>query len=55
MPTKVRLVKAKGLLFMADRFAMAKRSPEEDEEARVFEELILGEKQREKQNQRKKI
>lgn len=55
VPTKVRLVKAKGLLFMADRFAMAKRSPEEDEEARVFEELILGEKQREKQNKRKKI
>lgn len=55
VPTKVRSVKAKGLLFMADRFSKARRSPEEDEEARVFEELILGEKQRENQKKRKRI
>lgn len=55
VPTKVRLVKAKGLLFMADRFSKARRSPEEDEEARVFEELILGEKEKENQKKRKKI
>lgn len=53
--TKERLLKAKGLLFMADKFAKAKRTPEEDEEARVFEELILGEKQKQKENKRKRI
>lgn len=55
VPTKVRLSKAKGLLFMADKFAKARRTPEEDEEARVFEELILGEKEKEKQKRRKRI
>ncbi|CAR28210.1 hypothetical protein ZYGR_0N07020 [Zygosaccharomyces rouxii] len=53
-PTKVRLTKAKGLLFMADRFSKAKRSPEEAEEARVFEELILGEQEKEKEKQKQK-
>ena len=53
-PTKVRLTKAKGLLFMADRFSKAKRSPEEAEEARVFEELILGEQEKEKEKEKEK-
>ncbi|QLQ80556.1 hypothetical protein HG537_0D05570 [Torulaspora globosa] len=55
VPTKTRLVKAKGLLYMADKFAKAKRTPEEDEEARVFEELILGDKQKQKEKKRKRI
>ncbi|AQZ14697.1 CAJ1 (YER048C) [Zygosaccharomyces parabailii] len=51
-PTKLRLLKAKGMLFMADKFSKAKRSPEEAEEARVFEELILGEQKKEKEKQK---
>lgn len=53
-PTKVRLTKAKGMLFIADKFSKAKRSPEEAEEARVFEELILGEQEKEKEKQKRK-
>ncbi|XDT05133.1 DnaJ domain [Nakaseomyces glabratus] len=41
-----RRERAKGLLFIASIFASAKRSPEEAEEAKVFEEFILGEKQK---------
>lgn len=52
VPTKTRLLKAKGMLFMADKFSKAKRSPEEAEEARVFEELILGEQKKEKEKQK---
>lgn len=37
---KERLLKAKALLHFADIFGSAKRSPEEAEDARVFEELI---------------
>ena len=33
--------------FIAHKFASARRSPEEAEEARVFEELILGEQEKE--------
>ncbi|QLG73838.1 hypothetical protein HG535_0F03490 [Zygotorulaspora mrakii] len=54
VPTKERLLKAKGLLLMADKFSKAKRSPEEAEEARVFEELILGEQQKEKEKKKKR-
>ena len=50
--SKTRIAKAKAMLFFADRFSRAKRSPEEAEEARVFEELILGEQQKKKQRQR---
>lgn len=53
VPTKERLLKAKGLLLMADKFSKAKRSPEEAEEAKVFEELILGEQQKDKQEKEK--
>lgn len=55
VPTKERLLKAKGLLLMADKFSKAKRSPEEAEEAKVFEELILGEQQKEKEKTKVKI
>lgn len=41
-----KTLKAKGLLFLADNFSRARRSPEEAEEARVFEELILGQQER---------
>ncbi|EDO16139.1 hypothetical protein Kpol_1070p22 [Vanderwaltozyma polyspora DSM 70294] len=44
VPSKERLAKAKAMLYFADKFERAKRSPEEAEEARVFEEMILGEK-----------
>lgn len=58
-PTKVRLVKARGLLYLSDKFSKAKRSPEEAEEARVFEDQILGEqekkKEKEKQQQQKEV
>ncbi|KOG99996.1 Caj1p [Saccharomyces eubayanus] len=45
--SKERLAKAKAMLFIANKFAGARRSPEEAEEARVFEELILGEQEKE--------
>lgn len=48
---KQRLAKAKAMLFFADKFLKARRSPEEAEEARVFEELILG--SQEKQQKKK--
>ncbi|CCD25273.1 Caj1p NDAI_0E04560 [Naumovozyma dairenensis CBS 421] len=51
--SKVRIAKAKAMLYIAEKFASAKRSPEEAEEARVFEELILGEKEKEKQKKAK--
>lgn len=44
--SKERSEKAKALLFFADKFAKARRTPEEAEEARVFEELILGEQEK---------
>lgn len=50
---KERLAKAKAMLFIADKFSRAKRSPEEAEEARVFEELILG--AQEKQNKKHRV
>ena len=37
---KKRLLKAKALLHFAEIFGNAKRSPEEAEDARIFEELI---------------
>lgn len=55
VPTKDRLLKAKGLLLMATKFSSAKRSPEEAEEARVFEELILGEQQKEKDRKKSRV
>lgn len=45
--SKERIAKAKAMLFIANKFASARRSPEEAEEARVFEELILGEQEKE--------
>ena len=50
---KERLAKAKAMLFIADKFSKARRSPEEAEEARVFEELILG--AQEKQNKKHRV
>ena len=47
VPSKERIAKAKAMLFIAHKFASARRSPEEAEEARVFEELILGEQEKE--------
>ncbi|KAF4000161.1 X-domain of DnaJ-containing family protein [Saccharomyces cerevisiae] len=47
VPSKERITKAKAMLFIAHKFASARRSPEEAEEARVFEELILGEQEKE--------
>ncbi|CAR21179.1 J domain-containing protein [Lachancea thermotolerans] len=41
VPSKQRVVKAKALLYMANKFASAQRSPDEAEDARVFEELIF--------------
>ncbi|CCE62282.1 hypothetical protein TPHA_0C01260 [Tetrapisispora phaffii CBS 4417] len=46
VPSKERLLKAKALIFIANKFESAKRSPEEAEEARVFEEMILGEQKK---------
>lgn len=48
-----RIAKAKAMLYIADKFSHAKRSPEEAEEARVFEELILG--AQEKQNKKHRL
>ncbi|SMN19954.1 similar to Saccharomyces cerevisiae YER048C CAJ1 Nuclear type II J heat shock protein of the E. coli dnaJ family [Maudiozyma saulgeensis] len=50
---KERLAKAKAMLFIAEKFSKARRSPEEAEEARVFEELILG--AQEKQNKKHSV
>ena len=44
--SKDRKERAKALLYFADKFAKARRTPEEAEEARVFEELILGEQEK---------
>lgn len=44
--SKERKERAKALLYFADKFARARRTPEEAEEARVFEELILGEQEK---------
>lgn len=44
--SKVRKDRAKALLYFSDKFVKARRTPEEAEEARVFEELILGEQER---------
>ncbi|CAL9728977.1 dnaJ-like protein 1 [Monosporozyma unispora] len=44
--SKERKERAKALLYFADKFAKARRTPEEAEEARVFEELILGEQEK---------
>lgn len=44
--SKERHERAKGMLYIASKFANARRSPEEAEDARVFEEYILGEKQK---------
>lgn len=44
--SKERMDKAKALLYFADKFSKARRTPEEAEEARVFEELILGEQEK---------
>lgn len=41
VPTKQRLEKAKALLYFAEKFGSAVRSPDEAEDARVFEELIF--------------
>ncbi|SCU81531.1 LANO_0B03422g1_1 [Lachancea nothofagi CBS 11611] len=41
VPTKTRLLKAKALIYIADKFAAAVRSPDEAEDARVFEEIIF--------------
>lgn len=46
--SKERITKAKAMLFLADKFGKAKRSAEEAEEARVFEEMILGEQEKAK-------
>ncbi|KAL3232939.1 Protein CAJ1 [Nakaseomyces bracarensis] len=46
VPSKERQEKAKAMLYIATKFASARRSPEEAEDARVFEEYILGEKQK---------
>lgn len=51
--SKTRIAKAKAMLFFADRFSRAKRSPEEAEEARVFEELILGEQQKQQKKKQR--
>lgn len=48
--SRERKERAKALLYLADKFAKARRTPEEAEEARVFEELILGEQEK---NQKK--
>lgn len=48
VPSKERQEKAKGMLYISSKFASARRSPEEAEDARVFEEYILGEKQKKK-------
>ncbi|CCC70363.1 hypothetical protein NCAS_0E02930 [Naumovozyma castellii] len=48
VPSKIRIAKAKAMLFIADKFSKARRTPEEAEEARVFEELILGEQEKER-------
>ncbi|CCK69929.1 uncharacterized protein KNAG_0D01780 [Huiozyma naganishii CBS 8797] len=37
-----RMVKAKGLLFIADKFSQAQRTPEEDVAARDFEKMFIG-------------
>lgn len=44
--TSVRMSKAKALLYFADQFQNAHRTAKEDEEARVFEELILGQEEK---------
>ncbi|CAL9734064.1 dnaJ-like protein 1 [Monosporozyma servazzii] len=44
--SKDRKERAKALLYFSDKFVKARRTPEEAEEARVFEELILGEQER---------
>ncbi|CEP63474.1 Caj1p LALA0_S08e03312g [Lachancea lanzarotensis] len=41
VPTKKRLAKAKALIYIADKFGSAVRSPDEAEDARVFEEIIF--------------
>lgn len=46
VPSKERKERAKALLYFADKFSRARRTPEEAEEARVFEEMILGEQER---------
>lgn len=52
VPSKLRIQKAKAMLFFSEKFSAARRSPEEAEEARVFEELILGENNKTDTNQR---
>ncbi|CCF57238.1 hypothetical protein KAFR_0C02450 [Kazachstania africana CBS 2517] len=44
---KDRVVKAHGLLLIAEKFEKAKRSPEEAEEAKVFEKLLVNAEARE--------
>lgn len=53
--SKEKMAKAKAMLFLSHKFASARRSPEEAEEARVFEELILGEKERERANRSARV
>ncbi|SCU77802.1 LAME_0A02278g1_1 [Lachancea meyersii CBS 8951] len=41
LPTKKRVAKAKALVYIANKFGSAVRSPDEAEDARVFEEIIF--------------
>lgn len=52
LSSKERLGKAKALLFIADKFAAARRSPDEAEDARVFEELIFEAKDKKSKNKK---
>ncbi|CCK72753.1 Caj1p KNAG_0L01330 [Huiozyma naganishii CBS 8797] len=54
VPSRKRIEKAKALLYFAGKFSSARRTPEEAEEARVFEELILGEQQKKEKRYRYK-
>ncbi|SCU78447.1 LADA_0A05666g1_1 [Lachancea dasiensis] len=54
VPTKQRLLKAKGLLHIADKFGSAERSPDEAEDARVFEEIIFEAQGKKKASFKKK-
>ncbi|SCV01610.1 LAMI_0G12552g1_1 [Lachancea mirantina] len=54
VPTKQRIVKAKALLYIANKFSSAVRSPDEAEDARVFEELILDAQGKRRRTEAKK-
>ncbi|CCH61303.1 hypothetical protein TBLA_0E02490 [Henningerozyma blattae CBS 6284] len=44
--TSIRINKAKVMNFFAEQFERARRTPQEAEDARVFEELILGQQEK---------